>query len=124
MFDKLVVVTQTIGIQDTVFIQNNGVVQAAPTSIAVGTQILHLVHKAEGARTTNPLYVGIGGKIHLHLIDHTLENRVIEGDGEIDLETVVRLKAHPFIAINDFHGFFNAYEFLTGRLLDYAGLTQ
>ena len=82
------------------------------------------MHKAEGARSTNGLHVGIGGKIHLDLIEHTLENRVIEGDGEIHLETMIRLKAHPFIAIDDFHGFFNAYEFLTGRLLDYAGLTQ
>ena len=72
MFNKFVLVAQTIGIQDTVFIQNNSVVQAASTGITVGAQILHLMHKAEGARSTNGFYVGIGGKIYLDLIEHTL----------------------------------------------------
>ena len=50
VFDKLIAITQTFGIEDFIFIQNNRVGEIAALRQTQATQGLHVLNETKGAR--------------------------------------------------------------------------
>ena len=90
VLDELVIVAQTILIQDLVVIHHDRIVDTAPQSQVHGTQLLDVTHETESTGPADFLHKRGAGKVHRSGLGTTLEYRVIEVDAETDLEALER----------------------------------
>jgi hypothetical protein len=93
---------------------------------ALGAQILDLVHEAEGAGAADLLDEGGARRKSTSACARAIaEHRVIEVDGEGDLEAIEGKEAGFLVSVLDGHGPLDADElFCRGLLLDPRGLDQ
>jgi hypothetical protein len=79
-------------------VDHQRVVERAAAAQALGTQHLHVLGEAEGARTRHFAHERHFAEIHFDRVALRVEHRVAEFDGEADLEAVEGLEANLLVA--------------------------
>src|SRR3990172_1799556 len=82
VFNELVFVTQTIVIQNPIFIEHDGVIEAAAARQSCRAQRLEIAHETESARTADFSYKRGCGKVDARVLGRVAEGRMIEFDGD------------------------------------------
>ncbi len=123
MLDELVLVAQSVLVEDAVIIENDGIVQVAAEREIARAQAFQIAHEAEGPRAAHFAQERRRREVHGSDLRMLLERRVIEFDLEIDLEAVVGVETRPLVAVLDLQTFENPDEALRRLLfLDARGL--
>src|SRR5690606_32898688 len=99
VFDEFIFVTQTVLVEDTVFINHDRVLDTATQGKVVGTQKLDVTHEPKGPRTADLLDERRAGEIHARRLGAPTENRMIEIDLEADLEAFKRHEGRALVAV-------------------------
>src|SRR6056297_24272 len=120
VFDKLVVKAQTIAIENTVLIENDRVVLAAAAGEPTGAHVLELVHETEGPRTAHLIDKRYPREIQLDVAASLAEFRVVEIDGEGNLEAVKGQEGGLLVAIAQRDGALYAHKTPQRILLENA----
>ncbi len=120
MLDELVFKTQAIGIEHTVLIHYDRVVQTAAQCQALRAHVFHILHEAKGTRATDVAYVRIFVKVDRDVLLGVGKDRVGKIDGKGQFIAVVRLESNPLIALFHLDCLFNPDEFFRRRLLNDA----
>ena len=116
VFDELVAVTQAILVQDTEFVENDGVFETATESQAIFAQVFDFLHESKSPGARDITHIGVLGKIDFGLLGRFVDGRVVENNRERQTVAVVRLKTRPFVAIAHFDWLGDADE-LFGSVL-------
>src|SRR6185436_773966 len=87
---ELVGETQTFAVDDAVVADCDGVFERGAERKAGGPQALHILHEAEGARARQ--FAAEGARVHVDLDLLIADQRRVEIDLDIEVETVVRSK--------------------------------
>src|SRR5690606_17134580 len=124
VLDELVAVTQPILVEYPVIVHHHGIVEAAAERQLPALHPLEVAHEAEGTGAAHFLDEGGGGEIDGRGLIQRLEQRVVEVDGEIDLEAFVRLEGAPLVAVFDADRLLDPNEALERILLVDAGRTD
>ena len=128
MAHELVFIAQAIGVEDAVFIHDDGVFQRTATRQAHAAQAFHVLHEAKGARARHVVHIRHVAEVDGGALHRAIDGRMIEFDEEVELEAVVRRQARPFLrvtlAVTHFHGLDDLDEFLRRLLLFHASLLQ
>ena len=99
MLDQLVVVAQSVVVENPVVVVEDRVVQVAAAGEIVLTQPLQVPHVAEGPRAADLLHEGGGGEVDVRGVRIVLEYGHVEPDRELDLEPVERPELRPLVPI-------------------------
>ena len=118
---ELIGITQTICVEDAIFIEYDGIFQAAPQGKPVLTQELDFLRKAEGTGPRDIARITLLGKIKAHLLAGTIDGRMIENNGEIELEALIGRQAGNFVAFLDLDRLLDPQKTLGHILFDNAG---
>lgn len=95
-----------------------------PPVRATGLQVFDVAHKPEGARAADLTHERLSREIKTIALRAGVDSRVVEVDGEVRAEPVMRGQLGPLVAIFNAHGLFQTQEFLRRVQLFDAGIQQ
>src|SRR5512143_377429 len=124
VFDELVVVAQSVLVEHAELVHDDGVVERAAERETLVAQVFDLMHEAERARARDLFRIGGIGEVDADGLAATVEHGMREGDGEFDLEAVMRDEARPLVAVAHLDRLRDAHVLLRRILLDDAGGLQ
>jgi len=126
--DKFIVVTQCIGIQNPVFIHDNGVFKRTSPCQSHTAQCFDILDETESASPRNIPDIGNLTQIDHRMLVSRINSRMIEFNEKIQFEAIKRVQTRPFqvgsFSLTNFNPFFDTNVFFRNILFFQTGLLK